>query len=63
MPDNPTAFDLFVQAEGIPPELWATSHRVRAWVRKHCNSRYVPEQLLDQLGIEPRVTFGAGAAA
>ncbi len=55
-----TTFERFVETERIPREFWAMSHRVRAWVKQHANSRYVPEDLLDRLGIVPTVNFGPG---
>lgn len=52
-PAKPTEFELVTERLGISnaPHLWAHDAALRVWVKKHRNNRYIPESLLDQLGI------------
>jgi hypothetical protein len=47
-------FDRLIQKLGLAgEETIARSIRVREWVRKHWQNRYVPEWLLFEMGINP----------
>jgi hypothetical protein len=45
------SFERFVRENEIPEIVWKDSPVVRQWVKKHANSRYVPEFLLTALDI------------
>lgn len=53
VPDEPTAFEQKVKRLGLAnsPEKWPQSVALRAWVKSHKNSRYVPEWLVQELGL------------
>ena len=53
IPDLPTAFELKVQRLGLAdqPETWPYSKRLRAWVKANKNSRYIPEDLIRDMGL------------
>jgi len=48
-----TEFERVVAAMGLAEEQWAGSPKVRAWVRRHYRSRYIPEELLLELELRP----------
>lgn len=50
--DTPTAFERFVAECQIPEASWTRSARVREWVRKNWRQRYVPESLLEAMGLD-----------
>jgi hypothetical protein len=52
--DQPTAFELKVRRLGLEnsPESWADSNALRTWVKAHKNSRYIPESLIQELGLQ-----------
>jgi len=51
-PIEPTLFETLIERLQIPREEWATSATVRLWVQANARRRYVPEWLLNALGIE-----------
>lgn len=50
-PPKPTEFELMTERVGLAkaPHLWAYDNAIRAWVKAHKNTRYVPESLLAAL--------------
>jgi hypothetical protein len=49
---QPTAFERFIAEHQIQESSWTRSSRVRDWVRKNWRSRYVPESLLNAMGLD-----------
>lgn len=49
-PVLPSAFELQVEKLGLKPELYSASLELRAWVRLHYKTAYVPEGLLERWG-------------
>jgi len=54
VPSAPTAFDSLVLKLGLQdrPDLWTYNSTVRHFVKKNRNTRYVPESLLRELGLQ-----------
>jgi hypothetical protein len=50
---RPTRFDDVLREVGVPSEKAATHPKVRAWVKMWYRSRYVPEGILIELGLDP----------
>lgn len=50
---KPTRFDDVLRDAGVTHEKAATHPEVRAWVKKWYRSRYVPEPILEELGLDP----------
>jgi hypothetical protein len=51
-PREPPAFEVEVERLGITAGEWLRSSELTTWVRANCRDRYVPEQLLAELGLE-----------
>lgn len=49
--ETKTAFEQFVTLNGIAPEQFERSTRLRAWAKKHKDHRYIPEHLLEVWGM------------
>jgi hypothetical protein len=49
-----SAWDTLVQSLGIAEEDLADSRELKAWAKKYCGTRYVPEHLLNVWHIVPR---------
>ena len=50
-PVVPTAWETLLHNLGVSEENAARSHKGREWVKAHWNNRYVPEPVLDAVGI------------
>ena len=52
-PDGPSAFEIKVKRMGLAdsPEQWTGSAKLRTWVKANKNRRYVPEWLLQEMGL------------
>lgn len=56
-PNIPTEFESLVQHLGLTkrPDLWPHNDKLRAFAKKFRKTRYVPEFLLTQLGLDNEV--------
>lgn len=50
-----TEFEKFVRSIGLTEDRWPRSSRLKAWVRKHMNHRYVPESLIQAFGFDVKL--------
>ncbi len=59
---TPTEFDMLVAKRKLENkgQVWPADHVLYQFAKKHRNSRYVPEWLLTQWGMEVKVMDGAG---
>lgn len=59
VPDVPTAFETLIESVGLQtkPELWPYNAKVRAFAQRNRKTRYVPEELLELLGLDPEPEF------
>jgi hypothetical protein len=51
------AFEKFVREHNIPEPMWKQSIELRAWCRRHANTRFIPEKLLNHFGISVGAAF------
>jgi hypothetical protein len=53
VPDQPTKFELRLNVLGLAgsPDKWASSQKLRRWVKGHKNKCYVPEELIRDMGL------------
>jgi hypothetical protein len=53
VPDAPTCFEVRVQKLGLAksPNKWAESKALRSWVKANRKHRYVPESVLESMGL------------
>jgi len=53
MPDGPTKFERTVARLGLAdtPEAWAQSKSLRDFVKANKNKCYIPEWLIDEMGL------------
>jgi len=59
VPAEPTEYERMLaefNLAGADEETIARSTRARVWVKTHCRRRYIPESLLELMGLE--VDFG-----
>jgi hypothetical protein len=54
-----TEFEKVTRELGLTPEQFDSSPALKRWVRKHKNSRYVPEQLLSHWGMTVDESVGS----
>ena len=47
-----SSFDIVVKELGLSPSEYATSSRLREWVFRNKNQKYVPSELLKAFGFE-----------
>ncbi len=47
-----TSFEQMVKKFGLSPEEYASSARLKEWVRRNVNEKYVPSDLLKAWGFE-----------
>jgi hypothetical protein len=53
-PAKPTAFELMTEELGLsgaPLWMWSENPQLRRWVKSNRNSKFVPEELLNLLGL------------
>lgn len=48
-------FEELADKLGLPEELWEDSHQLKLFAKRHANFKYVPEKLLKQWGIQPKI--------
>jgi hypothetical protein len=51
MPDGPAGFDMLLYRLGITEKEAPTNPSVRSWVRLHYRTSFVPEKVLDAVGV------------
>jgi hypothetical protein len=56
-----TEFELRVRQLQLTPEMYVSSHELRAWCQQNSNRCYVPEWLLGKWGITVDPTFSGAA--
>lgn len=49
IPDLPSAWELLIKGRSVDEAI--KDQRVREWVHSHCRSKFVPEKVLERLGI------------
>jgi hypothetical protein len=62
-PPGPSAWELFLLGAGVPESHCASvlagrspkGLAIRSWVRDHYSARYVPEHILDALGLRKQL--------
>jgi hypothetical protein len=59
IPAGPTEFDMQVKKLGLTMQTYADSAQLRSWCENNKNRFYVPEWLLDSLGIVVDPNFSA----
>jgi len=57
IPAGPTEFDMQVKKLGLTKQMYADSPQLRSWCEDNRNQCYIPEWLLDTLGILVDSTF------
>lgn len=57
-PEYATEFERVAAEIGVSEQYYEFSDPLRLWVRRHKNSRYVPEWLLDKWGMEVLCNIG-----
>ena len=53
-PASPSAFEKVVESLRLSPDQYQSSLPLREWVRKNKDQKYVPQELLEAFGFEPR---------
>jgi hypothetical protein len=53
MPIIPTMWEEYLSSLGLQEECAPNDQRVRTWIRRHYKTRYVPEPILEAVGIKP----------
>ena len=62
-PSGPSSWELFLLGEGVPEGNCASilagqsrkGRAIRSWVRDHYSTKYVPENVLDALGLRKQL--------
>jgi len=65
VPSGPSSWELFLLGEGIPEGSCSSilagrsrkGRAIRSWVRDHYSTKFVPESVLDALGLRKQLRF------